>query len=62
MPEHTDLKELIKETCLKNGYKLKDQGEGVMDLNPYVYEAGIQLIKQVVSELGHDPNDFNLNQ
>lgn len=29
----------IKAILLENGFKLKDQGEGVMDLNPYVYTA-----------------------
>ena len=38
----------IRECCLRNGYKLKDQGNGVMDLNPYVYDAFVDLIETVM--------------
>lgn len=38
----------IREYCLRNGYKLKDQGNGVMDLNPYVYDAFVDLIETVM--------------
>lgn len=31
-------KEYIKELALDNGFKLKEQPDGSMDLNPYVYE------------------------
>lgn len=30
--------EQIKEIALANGFKLKEQPNGEMDLNPYVYE------------------------
>lgn len=31
-------KETIKEIAVANGFKLKEQADGEMDLNPYVYE------------------------
>lgn len=31
-------KETIKQIALENGFKLKEQPDGSMDLNPYVYE------------------------
>lgn len=31
-------KETIKQIALANGFKLKEQADGRMDLNPYVYE------------------------
>lgn len=34
----------IKRIMLAHGYKEKDQGNGVMDLNPYVYEAARALM------------------
>lgn len=39
--------EEIKEVMLANGYKEKDQGNGIMDLNPYVYTAVRELIKRI---------------
>lgn len=38
-------KERVKNWMLECGFKLKDQGNGVMDLNPYVYDAAIRMIK-----------------
>ena len=34
----------IKELALANGFKLKEQPNGEMDLNPYVYEFARALI------------------
>lgn len=33
----------IKELALANGFKLKEQPDGSMDLNPYVYEFAQKL-------------------
>lgn len=33
----------IKELALANGFKLKEQPDGNMDLNPYVYEFAQKL-------------------
>lgn len=41
--------ERIKEIALANGFKLKEQPNGEMDLNPYVYDFAIKLaVKQNV--------------
>lgn len=37
--------EQIKELALANGFKLKEQPNGAMDLNPYVYEFAAALLK-----------------
>lgn len=34
----------IQAIMLANGFKLKDQGEGRLDLNPYVYDAAQALL------------------
>ena len=34
----------IKELALANGFKLKEQPDGTMDLNPYVYEFARALV------------------
>lgn len=34
----------IREIALKNGFKLKEQADGAMDLNPYVYQFTQALI------------------
>ncbi len=31
-------KEQVKDIALRSGFKLKEQPNGEMDLNPYVYE------------------------
>lgn len=36
--------EQIKEVALTNGFKLKEQPSGKMDLNPYVYEFARAII------------------
>ena len=37
-------KKQIKDLALSNGFKLKEQPSGEMDLNPYVYEFASALI------------------
>lgn len=39
-------KQYIKEVALECGFKLKEQPDGSMDLNPYVYTFADKLIKQ----------------
>ena len=38
-------KQIIKDTALKNGFKLKEQPNGELDLNPYVYDFADELVK-----------------
>lgn len=38
--------EQIKEIALANGFKLKEQPNGEMDLNPYVYEFARALFAE----------------
>jgi hypothetical protein len=45
----------IKRIFLANRFKEKDQGNGVMDLNPYVYEAADALLREAM------PGDFWLS-
>ena len=46
-------KQYIKEVALECGFKLKEQPDGSMDLNPYVYAFADKLIKQThISLLG----------
>lgn len=40
----------IKELALANGFKLKDQGMGGMDLNPYVYDFAHALLAEQAAE------------
>lgn len=35
----------VKRICVAAGFKLRRQGNGTMDLNPYVYKAAEQLIQ-----------------
>lgn len=44
-------KETIKELALTNGFKLKEQPDGAMDLNPYVYEFAAALERVATAEL-----------
>lgn len=37
-------KEMIKQLALDNGFKLKEQPSGEMDLNPYVFDYAAALI------------------
>ena len=39
-------KQYIKQVALECGLKLKEQPDGYMDLNPYVYTFADKLIKQ----------------
>lgn len=41
----------IQAILLANGFKLKDQGEGRLDLNPYVYDAARALLDGFLVEL-----------
>ena len=46
-------KQYIKGVALECGFKLKEQPDGSMDLNPYVYTFADKLIKQThISLLG----------
>lgn len=40
-------KQAVKEIALACGFKLKQQPDGTMDLNPYVYEFADQLLSRV---------------
>lgn len=44
-------KETIKELALANGFKLKEQPDGTMDLNPYVFEFAAAIDRVAASEL-----------
>ena len=39
-------KQYIKDVALECGFKLKEQPNGELDLNPYVYTFADKLIKQ----------------
>lgn len=43
--------EQIKEIALENGFKLKGQPNGDMDLNPYVYDFARALIRSEFSKV-----------
>ena len=46
-------KQYVKELALECGFKLKEQPNGDLDLNPYVYTFADKLIKQThISLLG----------
>ena len=46
-------KQDVKKLALECGFKLKEQPDGSMDLNPYVYTFADKLIKQThISLLG----------
>lgn len=56
--------EQIKEIALANGFKLKEQPNGEMDLNPYVYEFARQLLikelQRVTDNIKHQkPSHFD---
>lgn len=40
-------KEKIKRIALSNGFKLKEQPDGSMDLNPYVYDFAEALLREL---------------
>jgi len=39
-------KERIRELALASGFKLKQQPDGTMELNPYVYEFAAELMAE----------------
>lgn len=49
-------REQIKAVFLANGFKEKDQGEGRMDLNPYVYDAARALLTAQLADMGYRRN------
>lgn len=50
--------ERIKEIALANGFKLKEQPSGEMDLNPYVYEFSRTLLLLKLGEITADMTDL----
>lgn len=50
--------EQIREIALANGFKLKEQPSGEMDLNPYVYEFARALVILKLDEAANDINDL----
>ena len=42
-----EVKEQIKELALRTGFKLKEQPNGEMDLNPYVYDFAQTLLANI---------------
>jgi len=48
----------IKEIALANGFKLKEQPSGEMDLNPYVYDFARALVILKLDEAANDINDL----
>lgn len=42
----------VQRILLEKGFKLKDQGDGVMDLNPYVYEGMEAVLEYVLTVMG----------
>lgn len=50
-------KQYIKEVALECGFKLKEQPNGELDLNPYVYTFADKLIKQTHITLLEDFKD-----
>ena len=51
-------KRYIKEVALECGFKLKEQPNGDLDLNPYVYTFADKLIKQTHISLFGDFKDM----
>ena len=50
-------KQYIKDVALECGFKLKEQPNGDLDLNPYVYTFADKLIKQTHIRLLGDFKD-----
>lgn len=48
----------IKEIALANGFKLKEQPSGEMDLNPYVYDAVFEVILFTLGQIVADMTDL----
>ena len=38
----------LKAIALENGFRTKDQGNGVMDLNPYVYDTMREVMRRTI--------------
>ena len=51
-------KQYIKDVALEYGFKLKEQPNGELDLNPYVYTFADKLIKQTHITLLEDFKDL----
>ena len=51
-------KQYIKDVALECGFKLKEQPNGDLDLNPYVYTFADKLIKQTHIRLLGDFKDM----
>ena len=53
----------IKELALANGFKLKEQPDGAMDLNPYVYEfASVVFAKGAITVFDDILADLEANE
>lgn len=50
----------IKELALANGFKLKEQADGSMDLNPYVYQFAAALERLATAELKAQVEQLNV--
>jgi len=46
--------EEIKNLALENGFKLKEQADGSLDLNPYVYEFAVNLVFNELDKIIED--------
>ena len=44
-----EFKDRVRELALQYGFKLKEQPDGAVDLNPYVYEFAYALIYETVN-------------
>ena len=53
-------KEKIKALALANGFKLKEQADGSMDLNPYVYQFAAALERLATAELKAQVEQLNV--
>ena len=49
----------IKEIALENGFKLKEQPNGEMDLNPYVYDFARALLRHQNQILSKEITDYH---
>ena len=49
----------IKQIALANGFKLKEQPNGEMDLNPYVYDFARALLQHQNRILSNEIKDYH---
>lgn len=57
------MKEQIKELALRTGFKLKEQPDGTMDLNPYVYDfASVVFAKGAITVFDDILADLEANE